>query len=145
MYSKNVLNNYKQTQISTASPAKLVLMLYDGGMKFLGLAKQAIGEKRFDTANNNIIKTQRIVNELSLVLNLETGGEIATNLWKLYDYMVFRLIDINLRKDAEGIDEIVRMFKQLREVWNSVILKEASAQVSQMAAGGNFGGLDISF
>lgn len=144
MYNKSVLNNYKQTQISTASPARLVLMLYDGGVKFLGLAKQAIVEKRYDAANNNIVKTQRIINELSIVLNLEAGGDIAKNLWKLYDYMAFRLIDINLKKDAAGIDEVVRMLEQLREVWNSAILREATAQVPQAAAGGGFGGLDIS-
>lgn len=117
MYNKK-FNSYKQTQISTSSPGKLVLMLYEGAVKFLKIAQRAIIDKKFDVANNNIVKTQKILNELSIVLDLEAGGEIAKNLWRLYDYMLYRLIDINLKKDEKGIDEVVDMIEELRGAWN---------------------------
>jgi flagellar protein FliS len=126
MYNKQ-LNSYKQTQISTASPGKLVLMMYEGALRFLNLAKQGMQDKKLDIANNNIVKTQKILNELSIVLDLESGGEIAKNLWRLYDYMLYRLIDINLKKDSEGIQEIVGMLEELKGAWNIALASEASS------------------
>lgn len=126
MYNKK-LNSYKQTQISTASPGKLVLMMYEGAVKFLKLAKQGMSDKKLDIANNNIVKTQKILNELSIVLDLEAGGEIAKNLWRLYDYMLYRLIDINLKKDEKGIDEIVDMIEELKGAWNIALAAETKS------------------
>ncbi|PKK91997.1 MAG: flagellar export chaperone FliS [Candidatus Wallbacteria bacterium HGW-Wallbacteria-1] len=137
MYYSNKVNNYKQTQITTASPGRLVILMYDGCIRFLNQAKAGIREKRLDMANNNIVRTQKILNELSLVLDMEKGGEIAKNLWRLYDYMVYRLIDINIKKDEEAIDEIIVMLEQLRDAWTQVISQERG-----IAPGGNQPGFE---
>ncbi|MBU0599331.1 flagellar export chaperone FliS [bacterium] len=118
----NPYESYRQTRISTASQGQLILMLYDGAVKFLNLANEAIPKKEFMTANTNIIKSQNIITELMVSLNMEVG-EIAKNLYSLYDYMNRRLIQANIKKDPKIINEVKGMLLELREVWDQAIKK----------------------
>lgn len=111
---------YKKTSVTTASRGKLILMLYDGAIKFLNQSLEGLKEKRYDVVNNNIIKGQNILTELMLSLNMNVG-EIAENLYSLYDYMNRRLIEANIKKDGEIIKEVLGMLTDLRETWEEAI------------------------
>ncbi len=113
----NPYEQYKTTQISTATPGQLVVMLYEGAIKFCKLAKMGIEQKNVQTANNNLIKVQNIVQELKLGLDMKAGGEIAKTLDSLYEYMLRRLIEANIKKDAIIISEVQSSLEELKEAW----------------------------
>lgn len=121
--------NYREVEIGTASGLKLVVMLYAGAIKFLNIAKQGILNKQLDVANNHIIKAQDIVSELMSSLNFD-AGDIAQNLYSLYIYMNKRLLEANIQKNANIIDEIIRLLNTLKTAWEE-LLKSQNAQASE--------------
>ena len=126
--SKNPYNQYKKSSIQTASQGKLILMMYEGAIKFLNIAIEHITLKRYDIVNSNIIKTQDIITELMLALNLEVGGDIAKNLYSLYDYMNRRLVEANIKKNEEIAKEILKLLLELKEAWDLVVKKTNETQ-----------------
>jgi flagellar secretion chaperone FliS len=131
----NPWKSYRQVATQTAPPGQLVLMLYDGAIRFLdraltGFSKDDPAEFH-QTINNNIQRTQDILHELDASLNLEAGGELAATLRRLYLYLDWRLMQSNLKKERGGIEESIRRLTVLRDAWaamlNSQMLPEASA------------------
>ncbi len=108
---------YLKTGVETASQPKLIIMLYQGAVKFLNLAEKMIKEENYEKSNNHLIRVQTIVNELRVSLDREKGGEVAENLDSLYDYMHNRLIKANIEKDLEIIDEVRKILQELLESW----------------------------
>ena len=92
------LKQYQKTQVETASSEKILIMLYDGAIQFLNKAKVSIEQKSIEESHNNIIGAQRIINEFMNTLDFKIGGEVAKNLYSLYDYLNYRLIQANLKK-----------------------------------------------
>lgn len=123
MANINPYKQYKQTSVETASPEKLIIMLYDGAVKFLNQAKVGMGSGNIEETNIALKKTQDIISELMLGLNME-AGEIARNLFNLYDYFQRRLVEANTKKDINLIDEILGYLVELRDTW-----VEAAAKV----------------
>jgi len=123
--TNNPYNQYKQTQVSTANQGKLIVMLYDGAIKFLNIALDNIDPKRYDVVNNNIIKAQDIITELLLSLNMNEGGEISQNLFSLYMYFKRQLLEANIRKDPEIIRHVLKLMKEMREAWDQISATEA--------------------
>ncbi len=139
MAPTNPYNQYKQTQISTANQGKLIVMLYDGAIKFLNIALDNIEPMRYDIVNTNIIKAQDIITELLLSLNMNEGGEISQNLFSLYMYFKRQLLEANMRKDPEMIKHILKLMKDMRDAWDQISATEAKADKSlNMTAKGNF-------
>jgi flagellar protein FliS len=120
----NPYNQYKQTQITTANQGKLIVMLYDGAIKFLNIALDNMSPKTYDVVNNNIIKAQDIITELLLSLNMDEGGEISQNLFNLYMYFKRQLLEANIKKDAEIINQVLRLLKELRDAWDQISANE---------------------
>ncbi|HPW51155.1 MAG TPA: flagellar export chaperone FliS [Spirochaetota bacterium] len=120
----NPYNQYKQTQISTASQGHLIVMLYDGMIKFLNIAIENMNPKSYDVVNTNILKTQDIISELMVSLNTEEGGQIAQNLLSLYVYFKKRLLEANIQKKAEILQEVLKMITELRSSWAEIASKE---------------------
>ncbi len=116
--------NYYEQSIYTASPAKLVEMLYSGALSFIEQAKNAIAEKDYITANTKIVRAEDIIVELNISLDLERGQEIATNLRDLYNYLYKRLLEANSKKDPKILDEVYHFVKELKDVWGEVMKKE---------------------
>jgi len=111
---------YKQVQVKTANKEKLLIMLYQGCIKFLRLAKKSIEEEDIQGANNYIIRSQDIIRELMNTLDMEKGGEVATNLYSLYDFMNRQLIEANVDKDIEKIETVEEMMMELLESWKQI-------------------------
>lgn len=116
----NANNAYMNNQVMTASRTKLVVMLYDGAIRNLKLAKLAIDEKNIEKTNTCVIKAQRILGEFMSTLDLEQGGDIAKNLMSLYDYMYRRTIRANIDKDQGILDEVIGYLEELRDAWSQI-------------------------
>ncbi|MCL1833574.1 MAG: flagellar export chaperone FliS [Leptospirales bacterium] len=139
MSNTNPYNQYKQTQITTANQGKLIVMLYDGAIKFLNIALDNLNPKTYDIVNNNIIKAQDIITELLLSLNMEEGGEISQNLFNLYMYFKRQLLDANIKKDKEILEQIIKLLKELREAWDQISANETKSDKNMnIGAKGNF-------
>ena len=108
---------YRNTQVQTASPAELVLLLYDGAIKFCKQAEMYLDRGDKEQAHNALIRSQDIIDELAASLDSSASEEIAKGLSQLYDYMVQRLIEANIKKDKAPIEEVVTMLQELRETW----------------------------
>jgi flagellar protein FliS len=109
---------YRQQQVFTAPPEKLLTMLYDGAIRFCNLAKKGIENKDYAEANENCIKVQNIILELKTTLNMDY--EIAHNLDSLYDYLYRRMVEANIKKDTDIIDEVAGFLTDLRHTWAEV-------------------------
>ena len=129
------LKLYQQTQVKTASPEKLLIMLYDGAIQFLNKAKIAIQCKDIQESHNNIIAAQKILAEFMNTLDMKKGGEVAQNLYNLYEYMHFRLVQANMKKDVVIIDEVLGFLKDLKTTWEEAI-KIASKDKGQPGSSG---------
>jgi len=123
---------YRANAVLTATPGQLVLMLYDGALKALAIARAAFERtddpRRLETINDQLLKAQRILNELQGGLNLEAGGEFARTMERLYDYHGRRLWEANLRKQVEPVIEVERLVQGLRDAWAEMLTRhDASA------------------
>jgi flagellar protein FliS len=127
----NPYQQYKQTAINTARPEDLVLMLYEGGIKFINKAVIAINDKNVQEAHACIKRTEDIVEQLMLGLDFKRGGQIATDLEALYDYMKRRLIEANIKKDISILEEMLGMFRDFRETWMQAIKLAKTKQPAQ--------------
>lgn len=108
---------YKNTQIETANQEKLLIMMYNGAIKFAKQAIRGIENNDYELTNNTLTRTQAIIIELQATLDHNTGGEISENLDALYDYMKRRLAQANVNKDKEPINEVIDMLKELKSTW----------------------------
>ncbi len=138
---KKHLDAYKDTEIQTADQGKLILMLYDGAIRFLNIAIENMTPRRYDVVNTNIIRAQDIVTELMLSLNMDEGGEIAQNLFNIYAYLKKRLLEGNIAKDAEILKEVVSHLNDLRSAWDEVSRKQPAQRPVRPT--GTYGGLSI--
>ena len=107
--------NYKENSIFTARPEELTLMLYNALVRFIMQAQFEIENKNIEKANNSIIKAEDIVMELRVTLDMRY--EISRSLEMLYDYMYRRLMEANLKKDREILNEVLGFAKELRDTW----------------------------
>jgi flagellar protein FliS len=115
----NAAQTYQSNQVTTATPAELTLMLYNGAIKFIKQAKGAIEEKNLEKANECCLKVQNILYELMSTLKREVP--IAKEFEKMYDYMLRRTIEANVRKDIAILDEVEDFFVQFRDTWKEVM------------------------
>ena len=138
----NPLRSYKETQIKTATPGKLILMMYDGAIKNLNQALQDMDDehRRYDSISNSLIKAQDIIAELMISLDFERGGEIAKNLFGLYVFMKRRLLDGNLKKDKAPLEEVRTLLMELRGAWAEVADKAGVPAGSNQIRGINIAG-----
>jgi flagellar protein FliS len=111
---------YFQTQVNTTSQGDLLLMLYDGAIKYLRQAKVKIEEKDYAEKGILISKAIDVVGELASSLNAEKGGDLAQNLNKLYFYCNTRLLQANLKMDTGLIDEVIRILEGLRSAFAQI-------------------------
>ncbi len=122
----NVAAAYLDNKIKTATPAELTLMLYDGSIKFCNIAIMAIEENDNSKANTNIIKAQKIM--LELRSSLDHKYEISKNLDSLYEYIYSELIEANMKKDKNVLDEVLESLRELRDTWKEAMIIETNQQ-----------------
>jgi flagellar protein FliS len=113
---------YKKRQVEGVDQGTLIVMLYDGAIKFLMFAKEAIDEEDIESAHNNIIRAQAVINELMNSLKVDVG-EVAVNLLRLYEFMIRELCTANAKKDKSVIDSVIKLLTSLKDGWVNVISK----------------------
>jgi flagellar protein FliS len=133
------ISHYRETQIKTASKGKLIVMLYDGIIRFLDIAIESVPQKSFDVVNTNIIKAQDIIAELSMALNME-AGDVSKKLLNIYSYLNIKLIEGNMKKDVEPIKFVRNMVVELRDAWNQATKNSPNPNLDEMK---KRGGIDI--
>lgn len=133
MATRNPYANYKQNSITTASPGELTLMLYNGCLKNINLAKKAIEENNIEVRNLNIMKAQAIIKEFMVTLN--TDSSIGQNLLRMYDYLLNQLVQANIKSDMQLLTEVEGFVTELRDTWKEAMaidLKQRYGQVKQV-------------
>lgn len=126
-------NAYYQTKVNTTDQGQLLLMLYDGALRYLAQARDKILAKDYAAKGVLISKVMDIINELSGSLNLEKGGSLATNLNNLYVLCTARLLQANLKMNVESLDSVVQILSGLRSAYAQIIeTPEAKAATAQI-------------
>lgn len=122
--NSNPYAQYQNSKILTASPAELTLMLYDGAIKFCNIAIMEMQQEKPDIekVHKNIIKVQKIVEEFRSTLNFEYA--VAQDFDNVYVYLLQRLLQANLKKDPEIMEEVVGHIRSMRETWVEVMKKK---------------------
>ena len=121
----NQAKQYKRQQIETATPEELLIMLYEGAIRFLVVAKKAYEKPEgpdIQAFHNNLLRSQDIIVEFMTSLDMELGGEMAANLFQLYEYLHYRLVQANIHKDMAMIDEVLDHLRKLKETWEQAIV-----------------------
>jgi flagellar protein FliS len=115
--NRGAMQQYQRTQVETASPTRLVVLLYDGAIRFCHKAQEAMRKGELETQHINLIRVQRIVGELIGSLNREAGGEVATDLNRVYTYLLEELVKANLYDKPEILDHAMWVLGELRASW----------------------------
>ena len=117
----NGFSTYQENAVMTQGRGRLVVMLYDGAIRFLRQAIQDIQRNDFASKGKHIAKAQDIIFELNTVLDMEKGGEIAQNLRSLYNFMQRHLSQANIKKDTNMIQEVISLLDELNQGWRVVV------------------------
>jgi flagellar secretion chaperone FliS len=108
---------YQDNTITTQSKGRLIVLLYEGAIKFMKLAIKELDAGNYQAKGQYITKTIDIISELNAVLDMEAGGEIAANLRKLYTFMNERLTQANVKRDPQMILEVIKLMEELNQSW----------------------------
>ena len=119
MPSSNAYTQYNNSKILTASPSELVVMLYEGAIKFSNIAIVAIEGKDIQKSHVNIIKVEKIIDHLRLTLDMKYP--VANDFDRVYEYLSRRLVEANLKKDKEIMAEVCMHLRSMRDTWKEVM------------------------
>lgn len=145
-YNKYI-KQYQTNNITTATPEKLMIMLFDGAVQFLQKAKIAIDEKNLLERSTNIESARKIIRELMRTIDLENGNDVSKSLFRLYNRMAMKLIKANVSKNVELIDEVITDLSNIRwgfqkaiEIQTGISTVESVMQERKDIEGGNDAG-----
>lgn len=131
-------NAYKETNVKTASQGRLVVLLYEETVRQLTLASSLFSEdsnlpvQNIERFGKSILKSQEIITELQVSLDMEKGGEIAKNLMALYIFFNRQLTDANIKKDKAIVESILKMMSELCESWRQAAASSATTQTTKV-------------
>lgn len=132
MMLNNPYAQYTNNRIATASPGELTLMLYEGAIKFCNIGIIGIEEQNIQKAHDNIMKAEAIVRELRLTLNHKYP--VAKDFENVYNYLIRRLHEANLRKDKEILEEVNKHLRSMRDTWKEVLRMCRSGEANDAQA-----------
>lgn len=122
--NQDSINAYQRNAIMTASPAELTLMLYDGAIKFCNIALMGLEKKEMEKVNTNLKKAQAIITELRV--SLDRKYPVWEDFERVYDYIYRRLVEGNIKKDAEIIEDAMKYIREMRDTWKEVMRLNAA-------------------
>ncbi len=123
--------SYGPEQVMAADPVRLVAMLYDKAVASLKAAVQAIHKDEIEVRWKNSHRAREIINHLFMTLDLEKGGEIASNLEALYAYMLQRLLDVDVKNDARAAEDVIELLEPLRASWSELARTSADIKIDE--------------
>lgn len=116
---QRALKKYKENSITSATPEELTMMLYNGSLKFMNIGKDAIEKNDFQRKNDALLRAQQIVTELQASLNMDY--EISEEMDALYRFINEKLMEANINKSTQEIDEAMEIMREMRDAWGEVI------------------------
>lgn len=122
MYTQNPYNTYKQNTVNMASQEQLLLMLVDGAVKYTKIARLAIEKKDVQRAHKELVRVQDIFTELMVTLD-KNAGSFTEDLFRLYEFIKEKLVQANIKKDVNTIDEVLPLIEEVRDMWYEVAKK----------------------
>lgn len=122
---------YANNKITTATPAELTLMLYEGAVKFCNMAIVAVENKDIEKAHNSIMKVQRIIEEFQITLDHKYP--VWEDFNNVYEYLLLRLRDANFKKDKEILEEVLGHLRTMRDTWKEVMAKTKNGNDVQVS------------
>lgn len=128
------LHQYHNNQIATGKPEQILLLLYDGAIRFVYRTATAIAEKNVEQKNLNINKTVAILSELSATLDHNIGGQVAADLTALYDFMIRELTRVNLTNDQNRLENVRTILTDLRDTWAQAVEMTHGTKTSKSSA-----------
>ena len=108
---------YRRNEIATSSQGKLIIMMYEGALKFVNLAIEGVDNKDLSKKGSYINKAHDIINELSFALDMKKGGEVAQKLETLYQFVLHQLTLANIKSDRKALESVVNVLTPLMEAW----------------------------
>lgn len=132
MYS-NGIQMYRKTNVVTADPKRLVLKCYEGAIDCLKIGTQKLAEKDYGGKGKNLTKARDIIYELKASLNFEQGGTIAANLDSLYNYMLKRITEADLKNDVQVFEDVIGMLEELKSAWEEIFNDQKTSISSEVA------------
>jgi flagellar protein FliS len=120
-YSKPGLGQYRQTTVETADRGQLIIMIYDHCIKWCGIAKEALEAGQFARKAEACHKVEAGISELMTSLDMQKGGDVAKNLWRLYDFYSHHIHEGNMKNIAQNFTDVGEMMGQLRESWQKAL------------------------
>ena len=127
------VKQYQKSSIETASREQILIMLYDGAIQFLNKARVAMQNNEHESIHNNLMGAQNIIQEFINSMDREVAPQLAENLISLYEYFLRRLVQANMKRQIEPIDEVLKYLKSLKATWEQAIVlaqKEAQEQAT---------------
>jgi len=116
----NGFDVYQRTAVTTQNKGRLIVMLYDGAIKFLRQAIRDLEVNDYEAKGRNIGKAQDIIIELNTVLDMDAGGEVAQNLRGLYNFMNRHLSQANVKRDTQMLREVISLLEELNQSWRAI-------------------------
>ncbi|MFC7685707.1 flagellar export chaperone FliS [Ureibacillus sp. GCM10028918] len=130
MAANNPYKSYQQNSVLQSTPGELTLMLYNGCLKFLNMAKKGIENNNIEMKNINIQKSQNILRELMITLDMSVP--VSESLQVLYEYMIHQLVEANIKNDPTLIDEVSGYITEFKETWKQVIQMNRQQQYTSV-------------
>ncbi len=132
MVSKDCARAYRANSVLTATPGQLVLLLFEGALNSMALAREAFDRpaedlRRYEIINRQLSKARKIISELQATLDFNASGEFAGTMHRLYDYYNRRLLEANLKKQVEPLAEVQRLLGELRDAWAEMLRTHPAA------------------
>ncbi len=127
-------NPYLRDAVLTATPEQLQLMLYDGAIRYALQARDALGEKDYERSHDRLTRAQNIIAELQAGLNYDVNRELCERVSSVYGFLHHKLIDANVRHDAEAIDDALKVLRIERETWRILVDKVSKVRQGQSEA-----------
>ncbi len=122
-------NEYRHNEVATSSQGKLIVMMYEGALKFVSLAIEGIDNKDLSKKGKYINKAHDIINELSCALDMKKGGEVAQKLESLYQFILHQLTRANIKSNRKDLESIINVLTPLTEAWKELLDKSEHAKM----------------
>jgi flagellar protein FliS len=133
MNPQQYATRYTQAQVSSVDPKRLLLLMYEGGTKFLRLAREGLAAGDLQRFGQNLGRAQAIISELMNTLDHEAGGKIAEDLARLYEFMLHHLTEANAKRSLKQVDEVIAVYGTIADAFRQVHTHVAAAQPAQAA------------
>ena len=130
---------YQIDEVNTSTQGKLILMMYDGAIKFINMAMECMEKNDVSGQGVYIQKARDIINELMVVLDMEKGGEVCRNLERLYQFVLRQLTLANIKSERKSLAAILKVLQPLRQAWDQIFNQPEKSAGTESAAPSNTG------